>query len=100
MCVTIDDFTVATDSHNLYRQLIGHLRVNYRVKDLGRPNHMLGWLFHQDPGIKTIYVAQPHLVRQFVALTRVRAHYTNTPYLKAVSMGNKAAHERVVDVRR
>lgn len=99
MAVTTDDFTVATSSYRMYRQLLGHLRLKYCAKDLGRPNFMLGWCFNQDLHTKAIHIAQPHLVDAYVTILdtgQPRLRASTTPYSAGLQLHKATQHEPVV----
>lgn len=49
MTTTIDDFTLCTNSHKLYSELLGTLR-KYQAKHFGRASHTLGWSIYTTSG--------------------------------------------------
>lgn len=100
MAVTMDDFTVATDSPRMYRQLLSHLCLKYQVKDLGHPSHMLGWCVRQHPITKGIHLASPHLERSFIAAMNMQhARAASTPYVAGLKLHAARNDDVMVDIR-
>eukprot|EP00171_Calliarthron_tuberculosum_P002586 IDg2586t1 len=101
MAVTMDDFSVACDVPAMYRQLLGHLRIKYQVKDLGRPKHMLEWSVHQDKETKAIHIKQPHLAWALVQAVGLQRHRSApTPYHEKADLRAATTNEPIIDVER
>lgn len=98
MAVTTDDFTYAIDAPAIYRELLGHLRTKYQVKNLGSPVNMLGWSTKQDLRSKAIHITQLHLAHDFIHAARPpMRRAAPTPYLGNLDWALARASNMIVD---
>ncbi len=61
VAVTIDDFSVATNSDRLYKPLLKDLGDKNTTENIGDAKRMIWWSLHRDRAGGAIHVSQPHL---------------------------------------
>lgn len=101
MAITIDDFCVATNSETLYNTLLKHLADKYRVKNIGRARHIIGWSLTKDSDTGSLHITQPYLAQTYIDLLKMNdAHLTRSPYPSGIKLHGPTAAEETLDISR
>lgn len=101
MAITIDDFCVATNSTPLYNKLLHHLGMKYKVKNVGKSRHIIGWSLTRNQTTGGLHINQPHLTQTYIEILKMEEATTaRTPYPSGIKTHATTEEEETLDNKR
>jgi len=99
IAVTMDDFCCATNDSNMYQYLQNDVGVKYKVKDLAKANHLIGWTIQHDRNTGTMHISQTQLTKYFIALMTTKDAKEANTELSRYTHGSQRNRRRSTGLR-